>query len=323
LPAAFSVLPVPQSRPWFRFTPPLIEPDVRLYRIRLSEQLAERPHLVDPAHLDAAPRLEVDSQGIARMRVLVVPVAHGAVRYKVEPGDATGVGRSHAAPRRRSVQRLRAIRDDPKTPFPFDPVGLEIIVIYGEDRGERLPPREVDQSGICEIHRPVLIAVHQGLDIGKVVVRNRQNGHCARIQESPSPRHVPRAREEVKDLGENRGRRSQWKSESGKGLQADLVPPVAPIQKRQDRSGIDEALRSKVHAGVQSVPALRTGRSLPDPDYLRSCQHISGLLHAHVAADRPRHRTHLECAEASFLRSLQGDPKRSSAQPGQPRATDF
>jgi hypothetical protein len=42
LPAAFAIVPVPQSRPWFRFPPPLIEPDVRLYSIRLSEGLHEQ-----------------------------------------------------------------------------------------------------------------------------------------------------------------------------------------------------------------------------------------------------------------------------------------
>jgi hypothetical protein len=33
---------VPQSRPWLRFPPPLIEPDLRICRIRLSDRLHER-----------------------------------------------------------------------------------------------------------------------------------------------------------------------------------------------------------------------------------------------------------------------------------------
>src|SRR6185295_7658091 len=41
-PAAFAKAPVPQSRPWLRFPPPLIEPDVRISRIRLSDGLHER-----------------------------------------------------------------------------------------------------------------------------------------------------------------------------------------------------------------------------------------------------------------------------------------
>src|SRR5687767_7540567 len=41
LPAAFASMPVPQPRPWLRFPSPLIEPDVRLYRIRLSDGLRE------------------------------------------------------------------------------------------------------------------------------------------------------------------------------------------------------------------------------------------------------------------------------------------
>jgi hypothetical protein len=39
---ALSVASASISRPWLRFPPPLIEPDVRLYRIRLSEGLHEK-----------------------------------------------------------------------------------------------------------------------------------------------------------------------------------------------------------------------------------------------------------------------------------------
>jgi hypothetical protein len=41
-PAAFALLPVPQSRPWLRFPPPLIELDVQISRIQLSDGLHER-----------------------------------------------------------------------------------------------------------------------------------------------------------------------------------------------------------------------------------------------------------------------------------------
>ena len=37
-PAAFASAPVPQSGPWLRFHIPLIEPDVRISRIRLSDK---------------------------------------------------------------------------------------------------------------------------------------------------------------------------------------------------------------------------------------------------------------------------------------------
>ena len=64
LPAAFALLPVPQSRPWLRFPPPLIEPDLRISRIRLSDGLHERActglrlqaHLMEVDH----PHLPVD-----------------------------------------------------------------------------------------------------------------------------------------------------------------------------------------------------------------------------------------------------------------------
>jgi hypothetical protein len=38
LPAAFACLPVPHSDPWLRLHVPLIEPDVRISRIRLSDK---------------------------------------------------------------------------------------------------------------------------------------------------------------------------------------------------------------------------------------------------------------------------------------------
>jgi hypothetical protein len=42
LPAAFALTPVPQSRSWLRFPPPLIELDVQISRIQLSDGLHER-----------------------------------------------------------------------------------------------------------------------------------------------------------------------------------------------------------------------------------------------------------------------------------------
>ena len=41
-PAAFAV-PVPHSPPWLRFQSPLIEPDVRISRIRLSDEIMPSP----------------------------------------------------------------------------------------------------------------------------------------------------------------------------------------------------------------------------------------------------------------------------------------
>jgi hypothetical protein len=44
-PAAFAMVLVPQSVPYLRFHPPLIEPDVRSYRIRLSDGLHEETRI--------------------------------------------------------------------------------------------------------------------------------------------------------------------------------------------------------------------------------------------------------------------------------------
>ena len=47
LPATFAISPVPQSVPWLRFQSPLVEPDVRNYRIRLSDKVLRfRPRKV-------------------------------------------------------------------------------------------------------------------------------------------------------------------------------------------------------------------------------------------------------------------------------------
>ena len=43
LPAAFAFVPVPHSPPWPRFLSPLIEPDVRFSRIRLSDKIMRSP----------------------------------------------------------------------------------------------------------------------------------------------------------------------------------------------------------------------------------------------------------------------------------------
>ena len=43
VPGAFYSLPVPHSPPWLRFQSPLIEPDVRISRILLSDDIMPSP----------------------------------------------------------------------------------------------------------------------------------------------------------------------------------------------------------------------------------------------------------------------------------------
>ena len=43
VPGGFRPLPVPHSPPWLRFQSPLIEPDVRFSRIRLSDEIMPSP----------------------------------------------------------------------------------------------------------------------------------------------------------------------------------------------------------------------------------------------------------------------------------------
>ena len=43
VPSGFRPLPVPHSPPWLRFQSPLIEPDRRISRIRLSDEIMPSP----------------------------------------------------------------------------------------------------------------------------------------------------------------------------------------------------------------------------------------------------------------------------------------
>ena len=58
----FRQLPVPQSSPWLRFLSSLIKPDVRSYRIRLSDWL----HITHTALLSVASTQDAASQGRCR-----------------------------------------------------------------------------------------------------------------------------------------------------------------------------------------------------------------------------------------------------------------
>jgi len=52
-------------------------------------------------------------------------------------------------------------RDDSETPSAIDAIGFEIIVIDGQDGGQRLSICQVNQSRIRKIHRSVTIPVHK------------------------------------------------------------------------------------------------------------------------------------------------------------------
>ena len=43
VPGGFRQVPVPHSPPWLRFQSPLIEPDLRISRIRLSDEIMPSP----------------------------------------------------------------------------------------------------------------------------------------------------------------------------------------------------------------------------------------------------------------------------------------
>ena len=54
----------------------------------------------------------------------------------------------------------RRIGEHPELAFAFDAIGFEVGVIHGEDRGERFPLCQVNQSSVGEIHRAIRVSRH-------------------------------------------------------------------------------------------------------------------------------------------------------------------
>lgn len=60
-----------------------------------------------------------------------------------------------------------AAREHTEFAAAVDSVCFEVRVVNGEDGRQLFAPREIDESGIGEIHGPVPIARHQDVDFGK------------------------------------------------------------------------------------------------------------------------------------------------------------
>jgi len=56
-----------------------------------------------------------------------------------------------------------------------DAVGLEVVVIDGKNSRERFTLRQVDERGVREVHRTVVILAHERLDVGQIPVRDRED----------------------------------------------------------------------------------------------------------------------------------------------------
>ena len=89
-----------------------------------------------------------------------------------------------------------------------DAVGLEVIVIDREHRRKPVLFSDVNEGGVCEVHRPIGEAVHQSLQVRKVIVRQRSQGDRTRANEPPRRSQFARFHQ-VKEFGQDGRRRGQ------------------------------------------------------------------------------------------------------------------
>lgn len=96
-------------------------------------------------------------------------------------------------------------RQNAKPCPPPNAIGLEVVVVNGEDRGQRFSLGKTNQGGIGEIHRAICVPLHESFKVGGVDIRDREQRHGARTKEAPGPLDVLHVRsEEMEELGENR-----------------------------------------------------------------------------------------------------------------------
>lgn len=96
------------------------------------------------------------------------------------------------------------MRYDAESLLSFNAVGLKIVVINGENRGERLFASQVNKRGIGEVHWPIAIAVHEDFDLGEIVVIDGQDAHRSRAEKTPNSPELMRTVHQVEELCEYR-----------------------------------------------------------------------------------------------------------------------
>lgn len=73
--------------------------------------------------------------------------------------------------------------------FACDAIGGKVGVVDGEDGGDGLAFREVDESGVGEIHWTIPVARHQGVDVRQFVVVDFSQNERTRTHEFPGRFH--------------------------------------------------------------------------------------------------------------------------------------
>ena len=100
-----------------------------------------------------------------------------------------------------------------------------------------------DQRRICEIHRPIAISSHKGVECWKIFHGNWGKGDCAGTNELPCRIDFSMVvSNQVKHLGEHRFRSQEGKTELLVSRDTRVVPTVVSIQQRQYGACIDESV---------------------------------------------------------------------------------
>ena len=143
--------------------------------------------------------------------------------------------------------------NDTERPSALDAIRLEVVVIDGEDRGQRFPLGETNQRRIRKVHRPIRVALHKPFEVRNVYIGDWQDRHGPGPQEPPGLLEIPRARpEKMKQLGEHGGRGSERQSQGIERLGAALMPFVVVVEQRQKRARINQP--GGAHASARLSP---------------------------------------------------------------------
>src|SRR5882724_4309345 len=166
-------------------------------------------------------------------------------RPKRQPrSSASGHGRWRSGraggPRRSRLRPSR--RHDPEGTPAVDPVRLEVVVVDGEDRAQRFPPRQVDERRVGKVHRPVVVARHQRVEMRGVGIVDARDGHGPGADEPPRGCDLgPAVADHVEQLREDsrRGREGKW--EARERRDARPVPSIVAVEQGENRPGVDQA----------------------------------------------------------------------------------
>jgi len=114
-------------------------------------------------------------------------------------------------------------------------------MVHGENQADGFTGREMNQGGIGKVHGAICVVIHESLDLGQFVVRNRRHPDCTRAQQPPNARQVTKiAVGQVKNFSEDSLCRQQWEVGVVVGLDAGPVPPVATVKQRQNGASVNQ-----------------------------------------------------------------------------------